>query len=62
VLWASWSPLTWIGCGPRRDCSDINKILAPYDASDYLPKHQNLIWLGGTGCGKTGLATSANPP
>ncbi len=34
------------------------KTLALYDASDYLPKHQNLIWLGVTGCGKTGLATS----
>ena len=34
------------------------KIMALYDALDYLRHHQNLIWLGVTGCGKTGLATS----
>jgi len=33
-------------------------ILALYDTMDFLPKGQNLIWLGGTGCGKTGLASS----
>ena len=25
---------------------------------DFIPQCQNVIWLGGTGCGKTGLATS----
>ena len=34
------------------------KILSLYDASDYVEKHRNIIWLGQTGCGKTGLATS----
>jgi DNA replication protein DnaC len=34
------------------------KILALYDALDYMRKNQNIIWLGPTGCGKTGLATS----
>ncbi len=34
------------------------KILSLYDAFEYMPKSQNLIWLGPTGCGKTGLATS----
>lgn len=34
------------------------KILALYDTLDFLKQKQNLIWLGGTGCGKTGLATS----
>ncbi len=34
------------------------KIYALYDSSTYLTNHQNLIWLGATGCGKTGLATS----
>ena len=29
-----------------------------YDSGDYLAKKQNIIWLGRTGCGKTGLATS----
>jgi len=29
-----------------------------YDAFDYVEKSQNLIWVGPTGSGKTGLATS----
>jgi len=39
---------------------NLNKkrILSLYDAFDYMGKSQNLIWLGPTGCGKTGLATS----
>jgi DNA replication protein DnaC len=34
------------------------KILALYDSLSYMCQSQNLIWLGITGCGKTGLATS----
>lgn len=34
------------------------RILALYDAFDFVEKHQNIIWMGRTGCGKTGLATS----
>lgn len=34
------------------------KILALYDPMAFLRDKQNMIWLGGTGCGKTGLATS----
>lgn len=34
------------------------KIMALYDTMDFIPQCQNIIWLGGTGCGKTGLATS----
>jgi DNA replication protein DnaC len=34
------------------------KILSIYDAFEYIEKSQNLIWVGPTGCGKTGLATS----
>jgi DNA replication protein DnaC len=34
------------------------KIMALYDSLDYLRNHQNIIWLGATGCGKTGLAIS----
>lgn len=34
------------------------KIFAIYDSSTYLANGQNIIWLGVTGCGKTGLATS----
>jgi DNA replication protein DnaC len=34
------------------------KILALYDSMAFRRDKQNIIWLGGTGCGKTGLATS----
>ena len=34
------------------------KILALYDSMSFLRDKQNIIWLGGTGFGKTGLATS----
>ena len=34
------------------------KIMALYDSLGYMHQNQNLIWLGATGCGKTGLATS----
>ena len=34
------------------------RILAIYDTLGYMQHHQNLIWLGISGCGKTGLATS----
>ena len=34
------------------------KIMALYDSLSYMRQSQNLIWLGITGCGKTGLATS----
>jgi DNA replication protein DnaC len=34
------------------------KLMVLHDSLDYLRQHQNLIWMGVTGCGKTGLATS----
>jgi len=34
------------------------RILALYDSFQYMRSNQNIIWLGPTGCGKTGLATS----
>ena len=34
------------------------RILSLYDAFDFVEKRQNIIWMGRTGCGKTGLATS----
>jgi DNA replication protein DnaC len=34
------------------------KIMALYDSLDYMSRSQNIIWLGGTGVGKTGLALS----
>jgi DNA replication protein DnaC len=36
---------------------DKKKILALYDAFDFLAKKQNIIWLGPCGVGKSGLAT-----
>ena len=34
------------------------RILTIYDSFDYLSKQQNIIWIGPTGTGKTGLATA----
>lgn len=34
------------------------KILDIYDSFDYMVKSQNVIWIGPTGTGKTGLATA----
>lgn len=34
------------------------RIMSLYDCFDYMTKKQNIVWLGQTGCGKTGLATS----
>lgn len=38
----------------------LNKkhIVALYDTFQYMRNNQNIIWLGPTGCGKTGMATS----
>src|ERR1700757_4718065 len=34
------------------------KIIALYDSLTFMPQSQNIVWLGGTGVGKSGLATS----
>lgn len=34
------------------------KLLSLYDSIDYMSNHQNIIWIGPTGTGKTGLATA----
>jgi len=34
------------------------KIMALYDSLTFMTQSQNIVWLGGTGVGKTGLATS----
>ena len=41
----------------RQPNLDRQRIMSLYDSFDYMLKHQNLVWLGRTGCGKTGLAT-----
>ncbi len=33
-------------------------LLTVYDEFDYMANAQNIIWIGPTGCGKTGLATA----
>jgi DNA replication protein DnaC len=45
---------------PFRKQPKLNKkrILALYDSFEFIKNSQNIIWLGPTGCGKTGLATS----
>jgi DNA replication protein DnaC len=42
----------------RQPNLDKKRILSLYDAFDFVEKSRNLIWIGPTGCGKTGLATS----
>ncbi len=37
---------------------DKKRVLTIYDAFQYVEKKENLIWIGPTGSGKTGLATS----
>ena len=34
------------------------KIMALYDSLNFMTEKRNIVWLGATGCGKTGLATS----
>lgn len=45
---------------PFKKQPKLNKkrVLSLYDAFDFIEKRQNIIWMGRTGCGKTGLATS----
>jgi len=45
---------------PFRRQPKLNKkrIQALYDSFEWINNSQNIIWLGPTGCGKTGLATS----
>jgi len=42
----------------RQPKLDRKRIMSLYDGFDYMAKRQNIVWLGPTGCGKTGLATS----
>ena len=42
----------------RQPKLDSKKIISYYDRFDYMTKHRNMVWLGPTGCGKSGLATA----
>jgi len=42
----------------RQPKLDRKRVMSLYDGFDYMTKQRNIIWLGKTGCGKTGLATS----
>ncbi len=42
----------------RQPKLDRKRIMSLYDGFDYMTHQRNIIWLGKTGCGKTGLATS----
>ena len=42
----------------RQPKLDRKKIMSYYDSFDYMTKWRNMVWLGPTGCGKTGLATA----
>ena len=42
----------------RQPKLDRKKILSYYDRFDYMTKQRNMVWLGPTGCGKSGLATA----
>ncbi|HVO80982.1 MAG TPA: ATP-binding protein, partial [Terriglobales bacterium] len=41
----------------RQPKLDKKRVLSLYDAFDYMSQNRNLIWVGPTGSGKTGLAT-----
>ena len=42
----------------RQPKLDRKRIVSLYDSFQYMEKNQNIIWMGPTGCGKTGLATA----
>ncbi len=42
----------------RQPKLDRQKVMSYYDGFDYMTKQRGMIWMGPTGCGKTGLATA----
>ena len=42
----------------RQPKLDRKKIQSLYDGLEFMTKGRNIIWMGPTGCGKTGLATA----
>ena len=43
---------------PRQPKLHRKKIMSYYDSFEYITKRRNMVWLGPTGCGKSGLATA----
>jgi DNA replication protein DnaC len=41
----------------RQPKLDRKRVMSLYDGFEYITKKRNVIWLGPTGCGKSGLAT-----
>ena len=41
----------------RQPALNRNKVMSLYDGFDYMTKNRNIIWVGPTGVGKSGLAT-----
>lgn len=41
----------------RQPKLDRKRVMSLYDSFEYMTKQRNIVWLGPTGCGKTGLAT-----
>ena len=41
----------------RQPKLDRQRVMSLYHSFDYMTKQRNIVWLGPTGCGKTGLAT-----
>jgi DNA replication protein DnaC len=41
----------------RQPKLDRKKIMSLYDCFEYMTHQRNIVWLGPTGCGKSGLAT-----
>lgn len=41
----------------RQPKLDRKRVMSLYDHFDYLTQQRNIVWLGPTGCGKSGLAT-----
>ena len=41
----------------RQPKLDRQRVMTLYNSFDYMTKQRNIVWMGRTGCGKTGLAT-----
>jgi DNA replication protein DnaC len=42
----------------RQPKLDRQRVMSYYDSFDYMTRQRGIVWMGPTGCGKTGLATA----